>query len=172
MARPFSLTMRSMETDHPKTVMAVLSIAILVVCAWNIWFFCAKISVYEMSINAMVDEHPEKIIPSFSGPGRIVETRQNHIIASFPIRMKNRIARGQRGLFFPIMKQGEFSEGVNCVIVEIEIKKDKESIQAILKTKQSKYFPVHLQPETSGLIKLEVDRLTPFSLLLQRIESS
>jgi len=172
MARPFSLTMRSMESDHPKTFMVVLSIAVLVVCAWNIWFFGAKISVYEMSINAMVAAQPEKIIPSFSGPGRVVELKQNDIIANFPMHMENRIARGQRGLFFPIQKKGELSEAVNCVIVEVTKQTKKQSIQARLETKQHMSYPVNLHPGMSGLIKLEIDRQTPFHLLLKRLESS
>jgi hypothetical protein len=172
MARPFMSTMRSMESDHPKTVMVVLSIAAVLVCAWNIWFFCAKISVYEMSIHAKVAEKPEKLVLSFSGPGRVVKIRQNLIIATFSINMKDRIEKGQNGLFFPAIKHGQLSEAVKCVIVELHPKTDEQSIQAVLKTIQSKHYSIGLQPGMSGLIKLEVARLSPFAILLQRINSS
>jgi len=172
MARPFSLTMQSMESNHPKTVMFFLSIAIGVLCAWNIWFFCAKISVYEMSINAKITEQPEKKIRLFSGPGRALEIKQNYIVASFPITMKKRIARNQRGLFLPHIKQGNLSEAVDCVVDKISTQTENKVIWARLKTIQPNNRPVFLQPGMSGLIKLEIDRCTPFVMLIQWLRSS
>jgi len=161
-----------MESDHPKTVMIFLLIATIVLFAWNIWFFGAKLSVYELSINAKVTKQPEKRIRLFSGPGRPVEIKQNVIIASFPMTMKKSITRNQRGLFFPILKQEQISEAVDCVVEKISVQPEDQLIQVRLKTIQHMNRPVYLQPGMSGLIKLEIERCTPFAMLIEWLRSS
>jgi len=172
MARPFSLTMRSMKSDHPKTVMLFLIITTIVLFIWNIWFFGAKLPVYELSIQAKVTKQPEKRIRLFSGSGRSEEIKQNEIVASFPMSIEKSIARNQRGLFFPVLKKGQISEAVDCVVEKILVQSENKVIQARLKTMQPKNRPVYLQPGMSGLIKLEIDRCTPFEMLIEWLRSS
>ena len=172
MARPFSLTTRSMEKDHPKPIIIILLIAIIILGAWNLWFFYAKISVYEVSINAHVTDAPEKIIPSFSGPGRVIEQRQNNIIATFPVHLKNSIYLGQKAIFYPALKHGEISMSINAFVSEIIPKQNNDCIKAELKTLHSFDYPIQLNTGTTGIIKLELEKITPFKLLLNKIKSS
>ena len=172
MPRPFSLTIRSIEKDNPKTVMIILSIASILLGAWNLWFFFAQTSVYESSIFAKVDNYPEKIIPSFSGPGRTKKHKQNLITASFPIGMKNKIFQGQKGFFFPAKKQGDLSGAINVLVIKTIPNIEENTLLVNLKTIELINVPEQLQAGTQGLIKLEIANITPFKQVLNKLKKS
>ena len=170
MPRPFTQTIRSMEKDHPKTVIVILLIATLILAVWNIWFFFAQISLFESSIHAEVTEKPEKIIPGFSGPGRAKHHKQHIVMASFPLEMRKKIFQGQKGVFFPASNVGSLSEGIMAVVLDETIYAADKKIQVQLKTIEPLNSSIMLQPKTNGLIKLEIKQVSPFELLLMKLK--
>jgi len=169
MARPFKLTARSLENDHLKPVMMILTLATLILGGWNIWFFFGKISVYETSIDAQLADRNEIIIPSFSGPGRVEKHRQNQIIASFPMNVKHRIYLGQKGLFFPDVNQGKLNGVIDAMVSKIVPNVEKNIIQVTLKTTQPFQNYIPMQSNTTGKIKIEIDQVTPFKHVLSNL---
>jgi len=172
MPRPFTQTIRSMEKDHPKTIMILLSIASVILTIWNIWFFCAQITIYESSIQAKVATYPEKIIPTFYGPGRTQQHKEHIILASFPLRVKDHIFQGQKGLFFPISNEDERPGSIQAIVFEITINSEDSSVYVRLKTVEPLHSRIPIPAETKGLIKLVVDHITPFDFVLMKIKKS
>jgi hypothetical protein len=172
MPRPFIQTIRSIEKDHPKTVMIILSIASVILAVWNLWFFFEQIPLFESSIHAQVTENPEKIIPEFSGPGRAKYHKQHIIMATFTMQMREKIFQGQKGIFFPASNMGRLSDGIIAVVIDKTILKKDKKIRVFLKTFAPLNSALQLQAKSQGLIKLEVEQVSPFELLLMRLRNA
>jgi hypothetical protein len=161
-----------MEKDHPKTVMIILFIASFILAAWNIWFFFAQISLFECSIHAEVAEKPKKIVPSFSGPGRVRHHKQHIILASFPLQMEKKIYQGQKGIFFPSSNMGNLLEGITAIVTHKTAHLKDSNLSVRLKTIESVHSPMQLKSKTTGLIKLEITRVSPFELMLMKLSKN
>jgi len=171
MPRPFPLTIRSMEKDHPKTVMIILTIASILLLAWNVWFFFSQNPIFESSIQAKVDNYPEKLISTFDGPGRTKEHRQNLITAIFPIEMKNKILQNQKGFFFPSTKQGKLSESIKVIVINSIPNIEENTLVVRLKSIQDSNNQTKLHESSKGFVKIEITKTTPFKQLLHKLKT-
>jgi len=93
-------------------------------------------------------------------------------MATFPLQMREKIFQGQKGIFFPASNIGKISEGIIAVVIEKTIHKKDKNILVYLKTFAPLNSTIQLQAKTKGLIKLEMEQVSPFELLLMRLKNA
>ncbi len=139
MGMPFSRTLRALEHDRSSMGLVALAGALLICSAWSLWFFGARLSLYQTT--SMVEV-----------------TRRNDVIAYFspgtPVP-----ARGQPAQIRLI----NGATDIPAIVVEASIERDGR-IKAVLTPQAA--FPVTLVAAEIGQVAIETARVSPAMIVL------
>lgn len=158
MGVPFARSLRSLRADGFRYTLIGLTVALLLLLAWGLWFFNAHIQFWERSSSAQVIEG-------------------DFIDAAFSNEQLHRIRRGQAARFYPDAAASSDlgldlgNSGLEAVVIEVRRKSDIETGRAggrvSLVINQPRRGPatVPLPRGVSGRVEIEIERRTPAQLL-------
>ncbi|NIV31020.1 MAG: hypothetical protein GWN58_16470 [Anaerolineae bacterium] len=148
MATPFSRSTRSLEADGFQGGLLALLLSGVLLVAWLVWFFGAQITIYEVSQTAHLVQ-PDRLVAEFpvSALGRIQPTQPARLrLDSFPWT--------QHGTVVATVRNVSRQAGENNQIrVELEVHPNTAAMS--------------LQRGLSGVVEIEVDRVSPALLVLR-----
>lgn len=148
MPTPFANTLRSLNADRFRAGLIGLGVALVLLIAWGCWFFLARMTVYEVSVSAVV-----------AGDG--------FVVAEFPAVSPGRIRRGQAAWLSPVLKGEKQSGSVPAVVIDVIRSSAAEPTRV-------KLFPVHQRDQRQVLaegqkvrVEIEVDAVSPAAMVLR-----
>ncbi len=138
-----------------------LTLSMLLLGAWLLWFFASPVSIYEISKDTTVDEQG-KILAKF--PTKALERIESGQNASIRVEFKPSSASGNGGKSIP--KIITFAG----IVMKIPMKEVDENGKVELSALDDEFYYLLQNNELQGVkveVEVEVERITPF-LLLQR----
>lgn len=148
MPTPFANTLRSLNADRFHASLIGLGVALVLLIAWGSWFFLARMTIYEVSVSAVV-------------------ARGGFIIAEFPSAKSGRIRRGQAAWLYPVLDSAKQPANIPAVVVDI-IKSPSTELARF------KLFPIldqdlsEILPEGQKVkVEIEVESVSPAVLVLR-----
>jgi len=158
MAIPFTQSMRSVQADRGRSSLIGVGIAILFFALWATWFFFAPIVRYET--------------------GTIVGiTRNDRIVAEFPILAIDSIRRGQVAHIRPhgfihddsgdeaIRLSQDQMGSMPAIVAEVIGPTSQNSFEVEFYVQWNKAFVALFERASSGEVEVEVESLTPATLV-------
>jgi hypothetical protein len=136
--------MRSLKLDSFRVARIGLFLAILNMTALIVWFFFARVTLYETSSTINI-------------------TPEGHIIASFPPEIRARINPGQPA----VLRLQTGSEGPPLVIPTVVYSTDLAEDQVELLIIAPEFSAADLPESISGRIEVEAEYVTPAQLVLR-----
>ncbi len=151
MSIPFSRSMRSLNADSLRPSLVGLVIAIVLLVAWAGWFFLAQITIYET--------------------GQIVGlTSTGTVVANFPPEALGRIHRGQPAFLRPNVATENPIESIPAIVADVTNDDPDGRIQVELFALPSAASLAFLQNNPTGQVEIEVERLSPATLVMRASE--
>ncbi len=144
MSASFSRSIREMQMETSGRSVVVLLVMALFLAAWAAWLMLAQVSVYEVADTAVL-------------------TSNTHATAQFTPDALPTIKSGQTAL----LKLESFSEPVPATVIEVDptLVDGRFSVQFRLQPASDSTIP--LQAGLNGRVEVEVEQVTPFTLLLE-----
>jgi len=169
MAIPFSQTLESRHPDISRLFMFGMLLAVPLALAWGWWFLTTPIPVYENSDQIRIADNAP-VRNSFSDNGgamRMRSLRSREIIAVFPEKSLDKIARKQQGYFFPEQTKGKQAAAIPVTVIGIPRGFVRKTGEVIL---QAEYPADQPDPflnlnRKQGTIRIAVDQITPARML-------
>lgn len=162
MSNSFPRSMRSLAADGSGRSVAALLLGLLFLCAWSAWFLLARVTLYEVTSAARL----EAVGASRSGV-ELQDGRAFAIVAYFPIEALGRIRPGQPARLrlhaFPWPQYG--SHPLTVGRVESEPHNGRFRVRLALAPPFNTRVP--LQRGLPGTVEVEVERLSPATLVLR-----
>lgn len=150
----FSRTTRSLDADHFGRVLLALSAGALLLLGWTAWLLLARVSVYERAATLQVGPRQGDAPPRFAA------------VALFPPAALGRIRPGQPAIVrldgFPWTQYGSLSATVAAVD---DARSGQLRVDLLIQDDPGSAIP--LQPGLRGAVEIEVERVTPATLLLR-----
>lgn len=169
MSHPFSQTVRSLNADGYRGTLIALSIALVLMTLWGVWFFYAPISIYRTSREVrFVGEETETL--SFSDRGWLLNPRPIHALgralsARFSASDAGDIRAGQRAVVRAEKGGGEAFPAV------VETVRPGDGVAKIrLRMERREARPKAFPPDGRLRVDIEISRLTPAELALRAYE--
>jgi hypothetical protein len=146
MATTFSHTLRSLRADNFRGSGWLVLLGLLALLFWFGWFFFAQILLYSTSQSASLQS-------------------ANRAVAVFPLSEVKRLHPGQTARL-----QLDGLESNNTLIGRISaIEQTAQGLQVSLALQPAPDVPVQLQSGMSGSVKIEVEQVSPATLVLRAI---
>ncbi len=144
MSASFSRSIREMQMETSGRSVVVLLVMALFLAAWAAWLMLAQVSVYAVADTAVL-------------------TSNTHATAQFTPDALPTIKSGQTAL----LKLESFSEPVPATVIEVDptLVDGRFSVQFRLQPASDSTIP--LQAGLNGRVEVEVEQVTPFTLLLE-----
>ncbi len=161
MAIAFSRSMRSLKSDSNRFSMFGLLLSIILILVWMIWFFMAKIGIYEVSKDVRISE-------------------EGYAVARFQTNRIQRMEVGQPAL---LQIEGNFPTGTDgnsntnrtltaqAFVFRItpDENTEKQALVELVATDESVYPYLYQSGNgTAGpkiTVQIEIERVTPFTLV-------
>jgi len=162
MATPFLRTTRSLQADNNYSL-AGLVIAIILALLWFHWFITAKITSYEISQTLYVTDQ-ENLSSQFTqglGANRIQTMRKRLLVAEFPPKAMASIHPGQSA-WVQLDKQTTL---IPATVIKISAGPTKGMVE--LRAEMDATVPNPFEKGEGGEVKIEVDNVTPATLVLR-----
>ncbi|MFO1353105.1 MAG: hypothetical protein U1F68_21480 [Gammaproteobacteria bacterium] len=147
MAIPFARSTRSLNADHYHFTLIGTVVAILLLCAWCIWFFFAQVTFFESSQEAR---------------GSDGET----LVARFPKDHLHRIARGQHALFRPDGSAGR-TPVYPALVLSVDRDTPSEWGEVTLRLRARAPEPNNPSGALTGRVEIEVERISPATIVMR-----
>ncbi len=165
MASPFSHTLRSLHADSFRASAIGMTAAIVLLSAWFIWFFMARIPSYRISLNAYTTQ-AETVTAIFPDDGtRVRETREQQVIAEFLPEAAEDIRPGQSALLY---LDGEIGKQIGTVSAIVgKVSRSPKKAQVLLSALSDAGSPVHIPAKTTGQVKIVISSLSPATLVMR-----
>lgn len=144
MSIPFSRSTRSLVSDSYRPAMIGLGLAVVTLVALIIWFFLARVSIYQASANATLKA-------------------DGQIVASFPAETFAQIQPGQEG----ILRLGQAGDQRPLSVPVMVFDTQGGAEQVILIVSDYSALPENLPDETPGRVDIVTERIAPADLLLR-----
>jgi len=147
MALPFTRSLRSLQTDSDHAATVVIGLVVLLLTAWGVWFFGARIALTEM--------------------GRIVQTSLDGMVwAEFPAESGARLRPEQPAQIRFHETNGQQSKPVSATVLSVDPRPDgplRVTLYAALDAENIRAFT----QGRSGDVAIEAERLSPAQLLMR-----
>ncbi len=172
MATPFSRTMRSLHADTFYISVLTLIIAVIVIIAWGIWFFTAKVTFYAHSQNVRVTNE-ESIVTEFPAANardavqRATATRRRIVMADFPLETGEKIHPQQPAYLHIDTVEGKQAGAIPAVVVDVIEDQKKQHTQVTLYAEFDADAPNPFETEARGDVMIEIRHETPAKLVVQ-----
>ena len=148
MSTPFSRSMRSLYADGFRPSLVGILVAVVLLIAWAGWFFLARITFYET--------------------GQIVSvTGEGIVVADFPPEALGRIQSGQSALLWFDSAAGDQAEAIPSVVIDVVNQAQEERVQVELYILGDAIAFVSLYEGSTGQAEVEVERISPASLVMR-----
>ncbi len=144
MAVQFSRSLRSLAMDSFRPSLIGLSLAILTMLALVAWFFLARVTLYEISQSAQINQD-----------GRVK--------ASFTPEAMNRLRPGQAAVFRPHTSGDQRAVALPAVVYDLQRGKDDVEVLVQADAEQATQLTAGL----SGQVEVEVEYVTPITLVMR-----
>ncbi|MEM7530654.1 MAG: hypothetical protein AAF639_00640 [Chloroflexota bacterium] len=176
MATPFSRTLRARQADHFHASFWGLMIGIALLLIWLTWFFLARITLYEHSIQATIQT--DSLVLSTMSASDQDNVHERMIVATFANSARGRVQRGQAALFRiqqtakPSSTSSRSSSfTLPALVVEVDEDPNTESqsepLQVTLFLPMDPQVPLHLPDGQKGTVDIEVETLSPAALVVR-----
>ena len=142
MSIQFSRSTRSLNNDSGSVGLIAAVSMVTVVIAWLLWFFFAQVPLYETSRDFTV-------------------RRDGHLMVQFSEEALTRIQPGQKADFLPLITDNKLGESRSVLVMNTPASTGQRE-----KTVEI-YIDVPPTPDTAGEIRIIVDHVSPFALVLQ-----
>ena len=170
MAMYFSQALESRRYDISRLLMIGMLIAVPLAILWGYWFCTASIPVYERTRQLRISDNEfiRKVFPRTDGGGiRTRSLRTREILAIFPTKAMKKIARHQRGYFFPKTGSGKQIGAVPLIVTEaVPLSSEGKNRVTLLAE-----YPVDsadlFTDKTEGEVCIAVGETTPMKFLAQ-----
>ncbi|MBN9391555.1 MAG: hypothetical protein J0I20_26215 [Chloroflexi bacterium] len=146
MATTFSHTLRSLRADNFRGSIWLVLLGVLALIFWFGWFFFAQILIYSTSQSASLQS-------------------SNRAVAVFPLSEVKRLHPGQTAR---LQLAGLENNGTITGRVS-NIEQTAQGLQVSLDLQPAPDVPVQLQNGMSGSVKIEVEQVSPATLVLRAI---
>jgi hypothetical protein len=160
MSIAFTRSMRALEADRFRSVHAGLFIGVLLL-GWLLWFGLARIAVYEVAQQAVVQGDPAEA--ARRSPSVTIVTHFPAIIAW------TRLRSGQLAWFTLDHASPPVKGRLTGVVTRIEQTSADGQVQVILTLMSNASLGAPLRPGLTGSVEIEVERVSPAMLLLRTI---
>ena len=156
MATPFERSMRSLEVSDPRKLIVALITTILLLVLWLLWFFLARITIYQISQPIDITES-EVIIAKFP-----LEASQ----VLKPGQVANLIIDGNIGVDLgPISGSvAQISREAEVGIVEVSIFMNWEQVPQL--------YSLSNLVDLTGKIQIEVEQVSPATMVIRAANSA
>lgn len=148
MATPFARSLRSLNVDSLYTSLVGLLVVMILLVIWGVWFFGAKISLYQSSDQAQV-------------------SHLLYVTAQFPGEQAGQIKLGQAATFYP----GDIVQApdgpIPAVVTEVRPTVGGPT-EVTLALRPERRLSTSLPPGLTGRVEIEVERVSPASFALRR----
>jgi hypothetical protein len=141
---PFSRSTRSLASDSYRPAMIGLGLAVVTLVALIIWFFLARISLYQTSASAVLKA-------------------DGQVIAAFPAETFAQIQPGQEG----ILRLGQSGDQRPLSVPVMVFDTQGGAGEVVLVVTDYSALPETLPEETPGRVDIETERIAPADLLLR-----
>ena len=163
MSTPFTRSMRSLRLDRFTLSLIGLIASVTLLSAWIIWFFLARISMYEISTDLQI-------------------TKNGEIEANYPVKAKERIQAGQMALLHVEQKipvEGNTQNGgtekttsIKAMVMKVDSSRTGGQIVVNLAPLEDTFYTIFIQGDpppknTKTRLEVEVESISPF-ILVQR----
>jgi len=138
----FSRSLRSLESDQYRFSLVWLIIAIVLLGSWSIWFFTAKIGVYETTRTFEV-------------------SRDGYLKATFSEKSLKKILPGQKATFKPDGTPARPSIKGEVMNIPQTSNRQDGQVEIYLNTSEN------IKNGITGEIQVEVEKITPAGLVLR-----
>lgn len=142
MTLPFSRSVRSLDIDSYRASRIGMILAIVVMILLLLWFFFAKVTLFEISSDISL-------------------TEDGHVVANFPNEAIRRIKPGQPA----ILRAQVGPDQATLTLSAIVIRTDRTSGQAEIVVLSEEGAVIPLLEELSGQVQVEVEYVTPATLV-------
>ncbi|MFN2177328.1 MAG: hypothetical protein ACK2U3_15390 [Anaerolineales bacterium] len=139
---PFSRSIRSLEIDSYKASRVGMILAVLITLSILLWFFLAKITIYEFS-------------------SQIEFTGNDRILAVFPAESLKKIKIGQPAIINLDLGPDLPKASLSAFVIGID--KEQETAELIIISENLHQIP--LSEDLTGQVQVEVEYITPASLI-------
>jgi hypothetical protein len=147
-ANPFSRTTRSLQADgHRSTLLGLLTVILLLI-VWGGWFFAARIPIYQTSENVQL-------------------TGAQRVTALFPSGTLDRIKRGQAANFYPEGAVWAQAGPIPAIVTGVSPDPTADQARVELALRLDRSLPVPLQQGLKGRVEIELERVSPASLVFR-----
>lgn len=165
MSNTFSRTTRSLSADNYTASMIGISISLMLLIMWCIWFFSAKVTIYKTSVTARLTKD-ERISASFPNDAfRVQEIRQNRMIAEFSAEDMADIRPGQSADIYLDGNAGKRFGMLQAVVTDITRVKEKSQVE--LFTLLDINSPIRLREGMTGKVMVKARYISPARLVMQ-----
>jgi hypothetical protein len=152
MSTTFTRSTRALSADEYGRVNWALLVAIVFLLAWIGWFLLARVSLYEVSSSAQL-------------------TAPTRIIAHFPPTALIQIQQGQSAqMRLDDFRWTEYGT-VAATVVRVDESVQDGLVEVELAIPADTQTAIPLQASLTGQVEVEVGRISPAALLLNRIET-
>ncbi len=146
MALTFSKSMRSLQTDSARSLLAWLLVAMALLLGWSAWFVLARVGIYEV--------------------GQVTGiTRDGLVVATFPDGAGDRLQSGQPARLRLDNLPGGPAQPVDATVMEVNQLPGQAGVQAELASEDPAFW---LLPDSlAGQVEVEVESLSPATLTMR-----
>ena len=162
MSIPFSRSLRSIQMDSTSWSITGLTLSLLLLGSWMLWFFVSPVSIYEISKDVSVNEQG-KIVAKFSP--KALERMESGQNASIRVEFKASSASSSNG-GKTIPKIMTFAG----IVMKLPMMEVDENGKVELSALDDEFYYLLQNNDLQGMkveVEVEVERVTPF-VLLQR----
>lgn len=150
MSTSFSRSIRSIESDSYRVSLTSLSLAMLLLLVWLLWFFLARVTIYEMSTTATF-------------------TNEETVVASYPPESYGRIKQGQKALLYIDDMIGTASGTIPAVVTEVHARSSKERIHVTIYPLFQEPMPTQPLNDTDVTVRIESEYVAPAVLVMRTV---
>jgi hypothetical protein len=150
MSIPFTQSMHSLHVDHGRFSLLSVSVAIVLVLLWGLWFFIPSVTIY--------------------ATGNLVKiNRDGNLVAQFASHDRDRLQPGQAAKIRLPTAQPKQGASLSATLLEIAPTEADDHIEVILySTSYDTNDMKLLVPGNSSQVEVEVETISP-ALLLMRV---
>ena len=167
MASSFSRTKRSLNTDSSHTLLVWMVVVILVLAAWCLWFFTARVTIYKISSKARLITN-EIVISEFSGKARRAEKKRIYAVeAEFSSEETGNIKPGQAATLYLNGDAGKKAGPIPATVENITSLPGKKHGQVRLSALFRGDSSDFVRDAETGQVKVAVEYVSPAVLVMR-----
>ena len=156
MATPFERSIRSLEVSDPRKLIAALIVTIFLLVLWLLWFFLARITIYQIS-------QPINI------------TESEVIVAKFPLEALQLLKPGQVATLTIDGNVGVDLGPISGVVAQISREAEAGIVEALIVmhwNQVPQIYSLHNLADLTGKIEVIVEEISPATMVIRAANSA